>query len=68
MSIIELLKSGNFTIAYHDNQSPSLYEGRHTYEELEDKEEIQLEIFDGGYVPDIVCYLVEALGGRSTSI
>lgn len=32
--IIELLKSGNFTIIYWDNQSPSLYKGKYTVETI----------------------------------
>jgi len=66
--IIELLKSGNFTIAYHDNQSPALYKGHWEYEQLENKKEIPIDNFDDGYCPEIVALLTKALGGKSTSV
>ena len=66
--IIKLLKSGNFTIAYHDNCAPFLYQGRCTYEELDSAEEIEYEDFDDGYCPAIVALLVKALNGNSCSI
>ena len=68
--ILKLMSSGNFTIAYHDNEAPSLYEGKWKYEELEDKEEIDLTdwYYENGYCPSVVSLLVDALGGESTSI
>jgi hypothetical protein len=66
--IIKLLKSGKFTIAYHNNCCPSLYKGIWAYEKLENKKEIETEQFDNGYCPGIVSLLTEALGGESDSI
>lgn len=70
--IIELLKSGKFTIRYDDNQSCVLVPGRHNSYEASSKDECKNDIeFDGwsdGYVPVEVEYLVEALGGKVVSI
>jgi len=70
-AIIELLKSGDFTVAYHNNCELSLYIGRHKYEQLEnleEEDEVELDNFDSGYCPEIVRLLVKALGGKSDSI
>jgi len=68
--IIELLKSGDFTILYHDNECCSLYKGR--LKEYDDcPEEADHEFDDlnqAGYLPSVVELLVEALGGKSDSI
>ena len=67
--VIELLKSGDFTITYHDRCSPSLYKGKWKYEQLENKEEIEYETYlETGYCPLIVELLAKALGGKSDSI
>lgn len=74
--IIDILKSGNFTIVYHDNEYCSLYKGHHKYDDLTDddgeeivKEEAQLIKCNGdGYIPEEVMYLVKALGGKVDSI
>lgn len=67
--IIKLLKTGNFTIAYHDNESPSLYEGKWKYEQLESKNEIDTNDYGRhGYCPHIIYLLVKALGGKTDSI
>lgn len=54
--LIDLLKSGNFTLAYHDN----------------DDLEADSEIFSFGpsdsYAPSEVTLLVEALGGKCRSL
>lgn len=68
--IIKLLKSGNFTIAYHDSDCCYLYKGRMSYDELAEKnaEEINFDGWSDGYIPIEVEYLVEALGGKVDSI
>jgi len=43
-------------------------EGKWKYEELEDKEEIELPYCELGYMPEIVVLLVEALGGNYDSV
>lgn len=67
--IIELLKSGNFTIAYHDNGVCSLYKDKYTnYDKIYDEKPV-LEIdceFDG-YLPKEVELLIKALGGKGLS-
>ncbi len=67
--ILKLLKSGDFTIAYHDNGYCCLYEGRHEYDKLPKKEFQGFYDDDGdGYLPPIVHLLVTALGGASETI
>lgn len=71
--LIETLKSGNFTIAYHDNCFCTLHIGKFTYDELPtDKhgELISKHTFGeyDGYAPDEVKLLAEALGGKVVSI
>ena len=66
--MIELLKSGDFTIAYHDNCSPSLYKGKHEYDELPDEVDYDFDFGNNGYIPEVVEILVEALGGKSDSV
>ena len=65
--IFDLIKSGNFTIAYHDNGDAFLYEGKHTYERLPEEEVYHFTENDG-YIPEVVSALVAALGGKSVTI
>lgn len=72
---IELLKSGNFTLEYHDSQACNLYAGKHKHEDLTDDEgEPALKVFDefdgrsDGYIPAEVEALVKALGGKVVTI
>lgn len=68
--IIKLLRSGNFTIAYHDSDYCCLYKGKMAYEELSEKnsKEINFDGMSDGYIPIEVEYLVEALGGKVGSV
>jgi len=74
--IVELLKTGNFTLHYWDNGECTLYKGMHDEEELgmlTDKahEEIIVAEFDNvfeGYLSKEVELLVAALGGQAGSI
>lgn len=68
--LIKLLKSGNFTIAYHDNQAGCVYRDR-----IDDYDKLPSPVdgFDSwmheeGYLPYIVKMLVKALGGKALSI
>lgn len=36
--VMELLKSGNFSVHYHDNGSGSIYENRFEYDDFQDME------------------------------
>jgi hypothetical protein len=74
--IIQILKSGDFTIYYHDNEAPTLYQKKWDMDEENDRDECEtvkkFEIdFDdyggGGYCPEIVDLLTEALGGVTGS-
>lgn len=72
--IIEILKSGNFTIYYHDNGESVIYKGKYTMSFLEklqddkfDKFEDENKIFDSssdGYYTQDLELLVKALGGK----
>ena len=69
--IIEILKSGNFSILYHDNGMCGLYKGKKTYNQLKEDEEAIAEFEDwtsNGYCPKIVELLTKALGGKTDSI
>lgn len=68
--IIKLLQSGNFTLAYHDNEYCTLHEGRKKYEDIDFDKDSGIDI-DGenlGYAPSEVVLLVKALGGKVDSI
>lgn len=73
----ELLKSGNFTICYHDKEYFTIHEGRKSYDKCsddfdEDGEPKNGEEFfdhDGdGYAPEIIIELAKILGGKVVSI
>lgn len=68
--VIELLKTGNFTIAYHDNGSCCLYKGKFKYDDLPEAEDYSFDMDDNyvGYAPSIVHFLASALGGKCDSI
>lgn len=68
--IIELLESGDFTIAYHDNGQGGLYKGHYfDYDDLPEKADCEFDYSDSeGYMPLIVQHLTKALGGKSYSI
>lgn len=64
--LIELLKSGDFSVHYDDNGSGRIVKGQHNYGKGKTVHE-----FDGngfGYAPVEVELLVEALGGRTDSV
>lgn len=74
--LIELFKTGDFTIIYWDNEEPTIYKGKWDfYKEFEkdhyekmNKNKIELNDYSEGYCPRIVELLVKALGGKSDSI
>jgi hypothetical protein len=67
--IIELLKTGDFTIAYHDNGQCSLYKGKFEYDDLPEKSLHDFDYNDAeGYCPHIVVLLAKALCGKSETI
>lgn len=67
--LLKILKTGNFTIAYHDLGYCVIYKGHHEYDKLP-----KIELFESdnccndGYIPEIVELLVEALKGKVISI
>jgi len=66
--VIELLKTGNFSIIYHDNGCGSLYKGHHTTDSVSEKEiEPVYEFEPDGYYTSDVDFLVKALGGKLDS-
>lgn len=74
--IIEILKSGDFTIIYWDSGEASLYQKKWDKEEeferdgyvTMDKFKVEFVDWPSGYCPTIVEYLVVALGGKYDSI
>jgi len=75
--LIELFRSGDFTIVYWDSGEPTIYRGKWNYNkefERDDYETMNKAIvkypmyYMGGYVPDIVALLAEALKGKTDSI
>lgn len=67
--LIELIKSGDFTIVYHDNGCCDIYKGK--YDDYDDVPLKAVRTFDcefDGYLPNEVMFLVQALGGKSMSI
>lgn len=72
--IIELLKSGNFSLYYHDSDNCTLHNGHISYEETdleeypENKEVATLGDLTDGYLPDIVILMAKALGGKVGSV
>lgn len=66
--ISKILKSGDFTIAYHDNQDAWLYKGKLEYDDLPENGGIPLDGYTDGYIPVEVDLLVQALGGKTETI
>ena len=74
--VVEILKSGDFTIIYWDNATPSLYKGKWEanekydgyYDEMGKAEILLDDFFDNGYCPAIVYLLTVALNGSADSI
>ena len=66
--VIKLLKSGNFTIAYHDNGDARIYKGHYSYDDLPEKEIYSPEDQFDGYIPEVVEMLVIALKGKVDTI
>lgn len=68
---VELMKTGQFTILYHDNGYCTLHKGHGEYDQFNEEAmdgadiEYPMEI---GYIPGIVSLLVKALGGKVDSI
>ncbi len=75
---LKILRSGKFTIYYHDNDPGSwaVYDTFVEDSEIEDWDEFdkQHKLFEGtglgelGYAPEEVVLLVEALGGKTESV
>lgn len=68
--ILELMRSGDFTIAFHDYSRCSFYKGRHKYDKLPENEDCEFDLHDGfkGYASEIMVLLVKALNGKIDSI
>jgi len=66
--VIELLKSGKFTIAYHDQGYCTIHKGKISYEETGDDQVRDCDNTFNGYIPEIVQLLTEALKGWVVSV
>jgi hypothetical protein len=69
--IIKLLKSGDFTLAYHDNGYCEVYRGKIEYDDIAGADLQPVGSFDSsennGYIPAEVSALVNALGGKAVT-
>jgi hypothetical protein len=70
--MLQALKDGNFTIAYHDNGYCEIFSGKHEYDDLTELDDRhKLGSFDAseadGYIPAEVAALVKALGGKAVT-
>jgi len=73
--LFENIKSGNFSVYYHDNGCSIIYKGKHDFDNIEwDEVEEEMEKLimfesepDGYYTSDLAL-LVEALGGNLYSV
>jgi hypothetical protein len=67
--VVEIMRTGDFTIAYHDNDGGCFYKGKHKYEDLPDDADYDFDVYgQSGYLPEAVELLVRALGGKSESV
>jgi len=73
-AVIELFKTGNFSVHYHDFCVCSVFKDRFDYDFVDaetgediPREEVYEPGDDVGYLPEIVQLLVLALGGKSGS-
>jgi len=68
--VIAIMKTGDFTIAYHDNIVISFYKGKHEYDNLPEKEDYVFNsTYTGyGYIPEEVYCLTMALNGQVETI
>lgn len=66
--LIEILRSENFTLAYHDNGDCYLYVGKFKYEDLPELEDYRFDNNYDGYAPEVVVMMAKALSGRVVSI
>lgn len=72
--ILEVLKSGDFTLYYHDNGYCSLYPGKIKPSQMDEENKNYVNPiyeFNGctnDYTPEEVSYLVKALNGKVNSI
>lgn len=69
-NILKMLQTGDFTIAFHDNDYCCLYKGRYKYDELPEKEDVafDMNVDREGYAPYVMSLLVAALNGKIESI
>ena len=75
--LIDLFKTGDFTIIYWDRNVASIYKGKWNfnkefikdeYEEMGKSLVVELDCDGYGYCPEIVEILSKALGGKTDSI
>lgn len=66
--VIEVMKTGNFTIAYHDNSDAHFYKGKFSYDRLPDEADYTFGSNYAGYMSEEVYCLIQALKGKGDSI
>jgi hypothetical protein len=67
--VIEIMRTGDFTIAYHDNDGGCFYKGKYKYEDLPEEADYEFDLYgQSSYLPEAVELLTRALGGKSNSV
>lgn len=70
--LLEIIKSGDFSVYYHDNGCSTIYQGKHDFDEVKDWDAMEkLIIFESepnGYHTSDLELLVDALGGVIYSV
>lgn len=73
--VLDLLKSGDFTIVFHDSDSATLHPGKIKYEQTGEGSKNYVpavyefdDVCENGYASPEVVALVKALGGKVESI
>lgn len=73
--IYDLIRSGDFTVYWHDNGCSVLYKGKWTQEQIEDENfkeksiiEIDSSLGFNGYTEPLAEILLDALGANHSSI
>jgi hypothetical protein len=54
--VIEIMRTGDFTIAYHDNDGGCFYKGKYKYEDLPEEADYEFDLY-GHSKPFIKLYI-----------
>ena len=59
--VIQQMKTGDFTIAYHDNACAEFYKGKYEYDNLPEKEDYAFNANHDGYLPEVVILFITSI-------